>query len=147
MSAELKKTIRSILIEELAAHGIDKRKLAPNNVREEFISIKSDNDLSRFVRRILDLTNNKQTRADIESGRLQFRLTNGGQSGTAQPRVVASAPKTTAVNIEHGLITEKQINHLPEGVSLIKLGKAARLTPLAQDAIRQAGISIERVKT
>jgi len=144
MSAELRQTIRSILIEELAAHGVKAKSNVDGKTREEFISINSDNDLSRFVRRILDLANNKQARAEIESGRHQFRLTHGGATNVGQ--VNSSLVSASAVNYEHGLITEKQINNLPDDVTIVKLGKAARLTPLAQDAIRQGGMKIERVK-
>ncbi len=143
MSAELRQTIRSILVEELAAHGIKEKSNTNENTREEFVTISSDNDLSRFVRRILDLGNNKQAREDIESGRYQFRLTQGTNNAGQSQSSFASA---SAVNFEQGLITEKQINNLPDDVSVIKLGKTARLTPLAQDAVRQGGMKIERVK-
>jgi predicted ThiF/HesA family dinucleotide-utilizing enzyme len=45
------------------------------------------------------------------------------------------------------LVTEKQIHNLSDDVAVVKIGSGVRLTPLAGDAIRQAGIKIERVKT
>jgi hypothetical protein len=36
---------------------------------------------------------------------------------------------------------------MPEHVKVIKIGKSVRLTPLANDAVRQAGIKIEKVKS
>jgi hypothetical protein len=48
------------------------------------------------------------------------------------------------IHIDHGLVTEKEIVSMPDYVTTINLGRAVTLTPLASDAIRRAGITIQR---
>lgn len=151
MVQDLRQIIRSILVEELADHGVNPAGRRSPEVREELVSIRSDRDLARFVERILHLARDAHARADIESGRVVFRLdqsTRGNQSpgpGRYGPLRHETAGRTE--NFSRGLITESRVHQLPSDVKVISLGKSAVLTPLAKDAVRQAGIKIERTKS
>ncbi len=149
MSAEIRQLIRSILVEELAAQGVKRSTGNSPRVREEVVSIQTDHDLQQFVRRLLDMSKDPHTRTDLETSRVVFRLDKPLLS-TSPHRTYpppASVATGQVINIQQGLVTERQIRNLPAQVSVLKLGKAARLTPLARDASRQAGIKIERLKT
>ena len=151
MSADLRAMIREVLREELAARGVGRSSGTPQ-IREEAVSIASDADLAAFARRILALAADSKARADIESGRHVFRLAGPG----AGNRAAASAedyerpqPKQnfSPVSFERGLVNEREIRNLPEGITVIRIGKTVRLTPLAQDELRRLGIKIERAKS
>ena len=43
--------------------------------------------------------------------------------------------------------TEKQVRDFPVGVSVVRVGSGVCFTPLANDAMRRAGIKIEKVKS
>lgn len=150
MSDSLRQTIRSILIEELQKHGINSSKEAAPSGTEEWVSIHTDQDLSRFVRRILELAKNAKIRADIESGRHIFRLETGGVSRDDCKNSQGLRTGTNfgeMINFDHGLVTEKQVLKMPGYVTTVNLGKSVTLTPLASDAIRRAGITIQRATT
>jgi hypothetical protein len=141
--------IRSILIEELTEKGV---KLPPGSkpeVREEVVVIQSDRDLASFVSRVLDIAQNDRARADVESGRHVFRLDRKSAMSQSTYLHRDSPPRASgrSATFDNGLVTEKQIHNLPDDVAVVKIGNRVRLTPLAGDAIRQAGIKIERVKT
>ena len=142
MNDELRRMIRSILIEELRSHGLTEPKAPQPKAREQPVSIRSDRELAAFVRRLLDLTRDARVRAEIESGALTFRLSDDAGAGGAMHR-----PAATLVTFEQGPVSEKQIRALGDTVGVIRLRRNVRLTPLAKDAVRQAGIKIERVNT
>ncbi len=149
MSAEIRQLIRSILVEELAAQGVKRSTGNSPRVREEVVSIQTDHDLQQFVRRLLDISKDHHTRTDLEAGRVVFRLDKHSLPTSPHRSYPSPTPVATGqvINIQQGLVTERQIRNLPDQVTVLKLGKAVRLTPLARDASRQAGIKIERVKT
>lgn len=149
MVQDLRQIIRDILIEELAGHGLSSAGERPPQVREELVSIESDRDLAKFVERVLHVARDDRSRADVESGRLVFRLARSGASRSSARRHPAAQVQPTGrtQSFATGLITEKQIHRLPDDVNVISLGGSAVLTPLAKDAVRQAGIKIERTKS
>ena len=151
MTRNLRQMIRSILIEELAAQGVNVNDRSAPGIREEVVVIRSNQDLAKFVNRLLDITRDNRTRADIQSGRYLFRLDHSSGTG---PRTQSHKDATALLKVtdqtaafDQGLVTEKHIHSLPGDTALVKIGKSTRLTPLASDAARQAGIKIERVKT
>ncbi len=147
MNEEIRQLIRNILIEELAAQGVKRSIGDSSRVREEVVSIQTDHDLQQFVRRLLDMSKDHHTRTELEAGRVVFRLDKPLLPTSPHRSSPSSTPVTgQVINIQQGLVTERQIRDLPDQVTLLKLGKAARLTPLARDASRQAGIKIERLK-
>lgn len=146
MTQDLRQIIRDILAEELAAHGVKSARSGGNpGVREEVVRIRSDQDLARFVKRLMSMTGDRRSREEIESGRLVFRLDKAGGS-VASPRAGGRASTDSTHDFAGGLITEKHIHRLPDDTGKIRLGPSAVLTPLAKDALRQSGIKIERVK-
>ena len=149
MAENIRQMIRSILVEELASLNMNQSVATKPPPHEQIVSISSDQELAEFAHRLLDMARDSRTRADIESGRLVFRLK---QNSALSPSsyISRSASDSThegLTQFEKGLVTEKQILSMPEHVKLIKIGKSVRLTPLANDAVRQAGIKIEKVKT
>ncbi len=147
MTDELRRTIRSILLEELAAQRTRAEAGSGSAVREEVVRIDCDRDLAAFVRRLMSMAANDGIRADIESGRLVFRLGAGSGSGSPIPDTVSRRHIPPAADFERKLVTERDVRNLPDDVTVITLAGGARLTPLASDALRQAGIKVQKVKS
>jgi pyruvate/2-oxoglutarate dehydrogenase complex dihydrolipoamide acyltransferase (E2) component len=144
MSDDLRRMIRSILMEELGSRGLAVPEPSQPQTREQRVSIRTDRELAAFVRRLLDMIRDARVRAEIESGALTFRLGgDAGPDGHSHRPAAAAAP----VTFDKGPVSEKQIRALEDTVRVIRLRNNVRLTPLAKDAVRQAGIKIERVNT
>ncbi len=145
--SELRDLIREVLAEELGRMGA-----APQErpqITEELVTIRSNADLAAFVKRLLRAAQDGRLRADIEAGRHVFRL-----ADTASPAPVQAhmphAPTPGAcppVRFERGLVSERDVASLPAGTRTVRLGKTARLTPLARDELRRRGIEVERSDT
>lgn len=150
MNAEsLRTLIRDVLAEELRRVRSERagETSAPRpKVREEMVTIAGDADLAAFVARLLEVSRDGSARAEIEQGRWVFRLgksSSGGRQGAVPP---AAAPVARSTRFDKGLISEREIDALPEGTGAIKVTARVRLTPLARDRLRQRGIAIERTK-
>jgi len=149
MDDELRKTIRNLLFEEI--QKINHNDLGTNSqasrVTEETVSIDSNQDLQRFVRRIVSISQDSSMRAAIEMGRHVFRLrpAKGVAVGGNDDFLSAVANTSVAVGFEQGLITEKQAMNIPEHIKTVRIAKGVRLTPLASDVIRRSGKTIERL--
>ena len=153
--------IREVLAEELARLRAD--------VREERVRIANDADLAAFARRVLAMADDRGAREALENGGLVFRLDAGagGAAGTAgrhgagnarvrggreADAITASLPSTASKHgsaghtetIERGLVSERRVDRLPRGTARVRLGRDAKLTPLARDRLRRRGIAIER---
>lgn len=140
---DLRNLIREVLAEELA--GLKTGEGHRPAVTEERVAIRSDAELAAFVRRLLRLAQDGQKRSDLEAGRYVFRLANGADA--AHPGAgTSTAGRPGLVRFETGLMTEKDVARLPEGLASLSLGPNVRLTPLARDELRRRGISIERTK-
>ena len=148
MSDALRQTIKSILTEELGKHGFDhSTKETKASRTEELVSIRTDQDLSNFVSRILDMAKDSNIRADIESGRYTFQLEPQGRFRDDRKQYRSDqggSMLSEMIHIDQGLVTEKEILNVPDYVKTINLGRAVTLTPLASDAIRRVGITIQR---
>ncbi len=136
--SELRELIRSLLQEELARLR-DAPSAAPAT-REERVRIRGDADLGAFARQVLRLARDPQTAADIDSGRMVFRLESGAAPGVDP----LSTSGGTGPDFDVGLVTERDVARLDNGVRAIRLGSRARLTPLAKDELRRRGINIVR---
>ncbi len=136
MDNDIRSLIRQVLAEELAKL----RPAANAPPREERVRIDSDQDLDRFVRRLMTLSGDPSNKRAIEEGRLVFRL--GSNSGKTASRSGVST--ASSQRIDKGFVSERQINALPEGTKVLQVGKAVRFTPLGRDRLRQRGIVIER---
>ena len=115
--------------------------------REEIVSISNDSELEAFVRRILHMSQDGGLKTDIESGRYVFKLARP-DARPARPYEPYSPPPHSAASIklEGGVITEKEIQNLPENLKMLSVSGTARFTPLASDEIRRRNIKVERVK-
>jgi hypothetical protein len=100
----------------------------------ETVSLRTDAELAAFVTRLLHLFENPKHRADLQAGRLRFRLAPGGAAGSARP----------AHRIEKGAVTEAAVRAAARDGARLVLGRGAVLTPLARDRARAAGVEIEK---
>ena len=141
---DLRSIIREVLTEELAH-----LRSQTSRTVEEGVSINSNADLNQFVQRLLALSKDAATRADIENGRRVFTLSMPTPATTSSsPSNVASNQVAARAKLDNkGLITERDIAALPEGTRQITVNKSARFTPLARDEFRRRGINLERVST
>lgn len=149
--SDLRSMIREVLREELSAlRGAGG--IAPA-VREEAVTINTNADLQRFVQRVLELSKESGTRADLENGRHVFRLGGTGGGGAVISATPPSAgpaapnPALSRVQFDRGLVSEKDIAKLPNETRVIRAGKSVRFTPLASDELRRRRIKIERAKS
>jgi hypothetical protein len=132
---DLRGLIRELLADELAR--IRAERGSPAKADDggviETVRIDSDAALQAFVRRLLTLAGKEDGRAALASGRLRFRL----NQAAGRPAAAGSATLS-------GVVTERQVETLPAGTTVVALAGRARLTPLARDRLRRRGITIER---
>jgi hypothetical protein len=146
----LRVLIRDVLAEELRrvrAERADRTSAPRPAVREEMVAIASDSDLAAFVTRLMAVTRDGSARAEIEQGRWVFRLGKPRTGERQGPVPSAAAPVARSARFDKGLVSEREVDALPEGTGAIKVAPGVRLTPLARDRARQRGIAIERVKS
>jgi hypothetical protein len=149
--------IRQALAEELGKlrrDGLLAGSVRQQQRREEVVSIRSDSELAAFVQRLADILKDGKSRQEIETGRWVFRLGNPearGETGASLDRrgavPSAAAPAAAVARIDRGVLSERQIEALPEGTTRLSVGRSVRLTPLALDRLRQRGITLERSTT
>jgi len=151
VESELRSMIREVLAQELARLRADLagggRGAPAPRVREERVRIDGDADLAAFVHRLMELSRDGEARREIEQGRWVFRLSRDAPpTATGEDRRLASParPQARTTEIERGVLSERQVDALPEGTTRLLVGKAVRFTPLARDRLRQRGIEIER---
>jgi hypothetical protein len=145
--SELRDLIRSILREEIAALRLDAGAPAPEVVR-----VDTDRDLADFVKDIAERCEDASFRRALATGAHRFSLATPQAVGAAPMRFAQTeaAPKPAAAGdnevFGRGLITEKDIAGMDHSRKTLRIGKGARLTPLAQDEARRLGIRIERAQ-
>ena len=144
MRKTLRDTIRNILEDELIKHGINSNKSVDKSRVEESVSIRNDDELDRFVKKIIEMVKDRNLRENILSNKYVFHLSNikNEQSSDKKINYLESSPNS--INFETGMITEKKILDLPDHVEVVRIGKKARLTPLARDTINKLGKTTER---
>jgi hypothetical protein len=132
----------------------------------ETVNLSTDEDLTAFVARLLDL--DPEAREELRAGRKEFRLAVPSHPQTPQAPSVTqtvSVPAVsggigvhgpnglTAVNgsagpparrIERGAVTEKVVRDAARAGERLVLGPGAVLTPLARDRARASGVEISR---
>jgi hypothetical protein len=107
----------------------------------EAVSLRNDQDLARFVRRLLQLLDDPATRDAVKSGRHQFRLERA--SGATGP-TPSSRPSGAAEKILKGVIKESTVIEAAKAGRRLVIGRGVAVTPLARDKARQLGVQIER---
>lgn len=141
----LRSLIREVITQELAklkavAGGTPAR--SSSGSRVETVPMDNDADLQAFVRRLLKLVDDAAIRRAIESGELVFRLSPRGES--SRGRAAGNAQAGGEYRLDKGVMTERDVERLPSGIIRIRLGRSARITPLAYDRARERRISVER---
>jgi hypothetical protein len=111
----------------------------------ETVNLSTDEDLTAFVQRLLDLDPDQHE--ELRSGRKRFRLAVPPVQLAAAgpgpgPVIAAAAPPVR--RIERGAVTEAMINHAAQAGERLVLGRGAVLTPLARDRARASGVQIEK---
>jgi phosphohistidine swiveling domain-containing protein len=140
---EIRKIIRELLVEEIALINKESVSLDQKTTREEIVSIKTDEDLMNFVKKILNIVKETDGFSNIENGDIIFHL-DVPSSANLNSKSCTSHP--TSNKIEDGLITEYDIAKLDENITVLQILKNAKLTPLAKDELRKKGIKMERTQ-
>ena len=143
MGKEIRKIIRELLVEEITLINKESVSLDQKTTREEIVSIKTDEDLMNFVKKILNIVKETDGFSNIENGDIIFHL-DVPSSANLNSRSCTSHP--TSNKIEDVLITEYNIAKLDENITVLQVLKNAKLTPLAKDELRKKGIKMERTQ-
>jgi phosphohistidine swiveling domain-containing protein len=140
---EIRKIIRELLVEEIASINKESVSLDQKTTREVIVSIRTDEDLMKFVKKILNIVKETDGFSNIENGDIIFHL-EVPSSANLNSRSCTSHP--TSNKIEDGLITEYDIAKLDGNITVLQVLKNAKLTPLAKDELRKKGIKMERTQ-
>ena len=132
-----------MLVEEIASINKESVSLDQKTTREVIVSIRTDEDLMKFVKKILNIVKETDGFSNIENGDIIFHL-DVPSSANLNSRSYTSHP--TSNKIEDGLITEYDIAKLDENITVLQVLKNAKLTPLAKDELRKKGIKMERTQ-
>lgn len=143
MGKEIRKIIRELLLEEIASINKESVSLDQKTTSEVIVSIRTDEDLMKFVKKILNIVKETDGISNIENGDIIFHL-DVPSSANLNSRSCTSHP--TSNKIEDGLITEYDIAKLDENITVFQVLKNAKLTPLAKDELRKKGIKMERTQ-
>ena len=143
MGKEIRKIIRELLVEEIASINKESVSLDQKTTREVIVSIRTDEDLMNFVKKILNIVKETDGFSNIENGDIIFHL-DVPSSANLSSRSCTSHP--TSNKIEDVLITEYNIAKLDENITVLQVLKNAKLTPLAKDELRKKGIKMERTQ-
>ena len=118
----------------------------------ETVNLSTDEDLTAFVKRLMDLDPGQ--REELRSGRKRFRLASpqapsvpagAGQVGAGHSNGAERAgPSAPVRRIERGAVTEAVIAAAARAGERLVLGRGAVLTPLARDRARASGVQIEK---
>ena len=140
---EIRKIIRELLVEEIASINKESVSLDQKTTREVIVSIRTDEDLMKFVKKILNIVKETDGFSNIENGDIIFHL-DVPSSANLNSRSCTSHP--TSNKIEDVLITEYNIAKLDENITVLQVLKNTKLTPLAKDELRKKGIKMERTQ-
>jgi hypothetical protein len=152
---DIRALIREILAEELASlrakHACD--------AAVERVKVGTSAELTRFAVSILDRAADPGFESALRSGRLHFEpvrnigtpepldrlpLTVERTPVVSQPETLVTTAPPTVPELRKKLITERDLAAIGSGETRLRVTKAARLTPLANDEARRRGIRIER---
>ena len=122
------------------------------------VRIASQADLDAAIRRILADASDPKKRADIETGRVRFRLVESRTNVESTPRPVGSnrstgqggqgspAPPGNTAPHHHaaGPLTERHVIAAARETTVIVIGQRVVVTPLARERARATGVEIRR---
>ena len=106
----------------------------------EVVSLNTDADLAAFVQRILDMSEDTNTRAQLRAGRVAFQLAGRGAGNTSSP----TNPVSGGMHVEKGALTEAMVRKAAESGNAIHVGRKVVITALARDKARAMGVEIIR---
>lgn len=152
--SELRSLIRQILAEEIAG-------LVPGiaGPRVERARAGTEAELTEFALSVLDRAQDPGFAAALREGRIRFAPEAAAPvhappayappayalpPAAAQPLTLVTTMPAPVPELRKGLVTERDIAGIAEGETRLRIGKSARLTPLAADEARRRGIRIER---
>jgi hypothetical protein len=104
----------------------------------ETVTIGSQDDLNRAIRRVLVDATDPHRRAAIERGEISFVLSTGSTS--AAPTKGAGPVH----RVDKGVVTERHVRAASEAGALIVAARRVVITPLAKDKARSLGVVITR---
>lgn len=132
---ELRPLVRELLRELLPSIGAERTETRRGDPEgAEVVTLRTDADLDRFVRRLLTLFENPKHRADLRAGRLRFTLGAPPAPDDARP----------TRRVDKGAVTERLVKEAAGAGAALVLGRRAVLTPLARDRARALGVAVER---
>jgi hypothetical protein len=105
----------------------------------EEVSLESDQDLAKFLRRLIQLLEDPAAREAIKTGRHQFKLKRPAVAVAPQARPAGAVEK-----ILKGVVNENTVAAAAKVGARLLIGKGVVITPLARDKARQLGVQIER---
>jgi hypothetical protein len=133
---ELRAAVRSVLREVLPSEVVADAVPASGGASGDVV-LRTDADLSAFVRRVAALCEDPRLRATLQDGRHGFRLVRDLSTGPPGP-----GPSVT--RIDRGAVTERAVLKAADDGARLVLGRGAVLTPLARDKARSLGVEIEK---
>lgn len=138
----IREVLNDVVAGEVAAATGSSRPLPSGTV----VRIASQADLDAAVRRILADARDPQKRADLESGRVRFRLAAGRDAlREAQPAVARGGSSgAVAHRVDKGPLTERHVIAAARDTTVIIIGERVVVTPLARERARSAGVEIRR---
>ena len=110
----------------------------------EPVTLRTDEDLERFVLALLARFEDPAQREAIRAGRVRFTLAGGAGSGSAAGSVRRAAAPAGEIRIDRGAVTERKVAEAAKAGARLVLGPGAVLTPLAREKARALGIELER---
>lgn len=107
----------------------------------EEVSLQNDQDLARFVRRLVQLLEDPDAREAVKAGRHQFKLK---RPSSAMPAAPSARATGTIEKILKGVVKENTVIDAAKAGARLVIGRGVVVTPLARDKARQLGVQIER---
>jgi hypothetical protein len=113
----------------------------------ETVTLGTDADLDDFVRRLADLCEDPDRRAELRAGQLRFRLApvaHGPTVASDGPDTPTDAPAVPVQRVERGAVTERHVRAAARSGARLVAAAGTVVTPLARDRARAMGVDIEK---
>lgn len=140
-ASALREMVREILTEVIAEEiegrigSVDSARISRAQDRER-VTICSQADLDRAIRRVVEAAQDPAGRAAIERGDITFVL----DSTPAE----AVGPSTAVHRVDKGAVTERHVRAAAEAGAVIFTARRVVITPLARDRSRSLGVVIRK---
>jgi hypothetical protein len=140
-ASALREMVREILTEVIAEEiegrigSLDSAMISRAQDRER-VTISSQADLDRAIRRVVEVAQDPAGRAAIERGDISFVL-----GSTPADAAVTSA---AVHRVDKGAVTERHVRAAAEAGAVIVTARRVVITPLARDRSRSLGVVIRK---